>query len=63
MSMEPPSQTTIKSNGGNNVTQSIKISNSMVGTKKVMMKLKLSYTVGGKKVDAQATANQFPMGY
>jgi AP-1 complex subunit gamma-1 len=63
MSMEPPSSTTIKCNGGNSVTQSIKITNSMVGTKKVMMKLKISYMVNGQKVEAQATANQFPAGY
>jgi AP-1 complex subunit gamma-1 len=63
MNMSPPSSTTIKSGDGTSVTQSIKIVNSQKGVKKVMLKLKISYSVGGNKVETTATANQFPAGF
>ena len=63
MEMMPPSSTTVPTGGGKRVTQVIRVTNSMQGTKKMMMKLKISYLVGGNKVDDMATANNFPVGY
>ena len=63
MTMEPPSSTTVPGNGGGDVTQVIKLTNGQMGTKKLMVKLKIGYTVAGRKVEEMATANQFPVGY
>ena len=63
MSMEPPSSTTVPGSNASGVTQVIKLKNGQMGTKKLMLKLKISYTVAGRKVEEMATANQFPAGY
>jgi AP-1 complex subunit gamma-1 len=65
MEMEPPSSTTVPVTGGNNpklVTQRIKVTNSMLGTKNLMLKLKLSFTLQGNKVEHMATCSGFPAG-
>eukprot|EP00520_Triparma_pacifica_P006035 CAMPEP_0118655956 /NCGR_PEP_ID=MMETSP0785-20121206/13227_1 /TAXON_ID=91992 /ORGANISM="Bolidomonas pacifica, Strain CCMP 1866" /LENGTH=874 /DNA_ID=CAMNT_0006548773 /DNA_START=115 /DNA_END=2736 /DNA_ORIENTATION=+ len=51
MEMLPPSSTTIPQGGGNSVSQKIKVTNSMIGQKKMMMKLKISFMAGGRKVE------------
>lgn len=65
MAMQPPSSTTVPSsaaNGAAKVTQSIKVTNTKLGTKNLMMKLKLSFTLNGNKVEHMATCNSFPAG-
>lgn len=65
MEMEPPTSTTIPVTGGNNskiVTQKIKVTNSMLGTKNLMLKLKVSFTLQGNKVEHMATCGGFPAG-
>lgn len=65
MEMEPPSSTTIPVTGGNNskpVTQKIKVTNSMLGTKNLMLKLKVSFTLQGNKTEHMATCAGFPAG-
>jgi AP-1 complex subunit gamma-1 len=65
MEMEPPSSTTIPMTGGNNpklVTQKIKVTNSMLGTKNLMLKLKVGFTLKGTKIDHMATCSGFPAG-
>ena len=65
MEMEPPSSTTIPVTGGNNskpVTQKIKVTNSMLGTKNLMLKLKVSFTLQGNKTEHLATCSGFPAG-
>jgi AP-1 complex subunit gamma-1 len=64
MEMDPPSSTTIPPSGGNGklVTQKINITNSLLGTKNLMMKLKLSFTSNGQKMDHMATCSGFPPG-
>lgn len=65
MEMEPPSSTTIPVTGMNNamvVTQKIKVTNSQLGTKNLMLKLKLTFTLQGRKVEHMATCSGFPAG-
>lgn len=65
MEMEPPSSTTIPVTGVNNstiVTQKIKVTNSQLGTKNLMLKLKLTFTLQGRKVEHMATCSGFPAG-
>lgn len=64
MEMEPPSSTTIPVTGNNSkpVTQKIKVTNSMLGTKNLMLKLKVSFTLQGNKTEHMATCAGFPAG-
>jgi AP-1 complex subunit gamma-1 len=65
MEMEPPSSTTIPVTGVNNsmlVTQKIKVTNSQLGAKNLMLKLKLTFTLQGRKVEHMATCSGFPAG-
>jgi AP-1 complex subunit gamma-1 len=64
MEMEPPSSTTIPVTGNNSkpVTQKIKVTNSMLGTKNLMLKLKVSFTLQGNKTEHMATCSGFPAG-
>ena len=64
MEMEPPSSTSIPVTGGNAmpVTQKIKVTNSMIGTKNLMLKLKVSFTLQGVKTEHLATCSGFPAG-
>ena len=64
MEMEPPSSTSIPVTVGNAmpVTQKIKVTNSMVGTKNLMLKLKVSFTLQGVKTEHLATCSGFPAG-
>lgn len=65
MEMLPPSSTTVPISGvvgTKEVTQVINVDNSMIGTKSLMMKLKISFTLKGKKMEFQQTCNSFPTG-
>ena len=65
MEMKPPTSTTVPVTGGrstNQVTQTISVSNTMLGTKNLMLKLKASFTSKGKKVEHMATCSGFPAG-
>ena len=65
MEMLPPSSTTVPISGvvgTKDVTQVINVDNSMIGTKSLMMKLKISFTLKGKKMEFQQTCNSFPTG-
>eukprot|EP00542_Grammatophora_oceanica_P002838 CAMPEP_0194062116 /NCGR_PEP_ID=MMETSP0009_2-20130614/76531_1 /TAXON_ID=210454 /ORGANISM="Grammatophora oceanica, Strain CCMP 410" /LENGTH=943 /DNA_ID=CAMNT_0038713711 /DNA_START=74 /DNA_END=2905 /DNA_ORIENTATION=+ len=64
MEMQPPTATTVPQTGGNNkvVTQTIKVTNSQMGTKNLMLKLKVGFTTKGTKVDHMATCSGFPAG-
>ncbi|KAL3934639.1 MAG: hypothetical protein SGBAC_009687 [Bacillariaceae sp.] len=65
MEMEPPSSTTIPPTQGANpklVTQKIKVINSLLGTKNLMLKVKISFTLNGTKVEHLATCSGFPAG-
>jgi len=66
MDMLPPSSTTIPERSGGTakeVTQLVKVTNTMLGTKKLLMKLKISFTTNGNKVDHMSTFSSFPDGY
>jgi AP-1 complex subunit gamma-1 len=64
MEMTPPTSTTVPVTGGQGreVTQTIKITNTMLGTKNLMLKLKISFTSNGNKIDHMATCSGFPAG-
>ncbi|KAL7553137.1 hypothetical protein ACHAWF_016402 [Thalassiosira exigua] len=64
MEMQPPTSTTVPVSGGSatrEVTQTISVTNTMLGTKNLMLKLKASFTSKGNKVEHTATAG-FPAG-
>uniref|UniRef100_A0A7S2HDB5 AP-1 complex subunit gamma n=1 Tax=Helicotheca tamesis TaxID=374047 RepID=A0A7S2HDB5_9STRA len=65
MEMSPPTSTTIPVTGGSNtknVTQTIEVTNTMLGTKNLMLKLKVGFTSKGTKVEHMATCSGFPAG-
>lgn len=65
MEMEPPSATTVPVTGANNstiVTQKVKVTNTRLGEKNLVLKLKVSFTLQGKKVEHMATCSGFPSG-
>jgi AP-1 complex subunit gamma-1 len=65
MEMEPPTSTTIPITGMNTskiVTQKIKVTNTQLGTKNLMLKLKVSFTLQGRKIEHLATCGGFPAG-
>ena len=63
MDMKPPTSTTIPTgNGSGEVTQRIEVENSKLGTKNLMLKLKLGFTLNGNKVDHMTTVSGFPAG-
>lgn len=65
MEMKPPTSTTIPVSAGNSskqVTQLITVTNSKLGEKNLMLKLKLGFTLKGNKVDHMATCSGFPAG-
>jgi AP-1 complex subunit gamma-1 len=65
MEMEPPSSTTVPVTGMNNskiVTQKIKVTNTRMGEKKLVLKIKVSFTLQGKKIEHMATCSGFPDG-
>jgi AP-1 complex subunit gamma-1 len=64
MELEPPTSTTIPPTGGNvkAVTQKVTITNSMLGTKNLVLKLKIGFTLNGQKLEQMATCSGFPAG-
>lgn len=64
MELEPPSSTTIPPTGGNTkpVTQRVTVTNSMLGTKNLVLKVKIGFTLNGQKIDHMATCSGFPAG-
>jgi AP-1 complex subunit gamma-1 len=65
MEMKPPTSTTVPVTGGSStkqVTQTISVTNTMLGTKNLMLKLKASFTSKGAKVEHLATCSGFPAG-
>lgn len=65
MEMEPPSSTTVPVTGANNskiVTQKIKVTNTRMGEKNLVLKVKVSFTLQGQKIEHMATCSGFPSG-
>lgn len=65
MEMMPPTSTTIPISGVvgvKEVTQTIKVQNTMLGTKNLMMKVKIGFSTKGKKVDHLETCAGFEKG-
>jgi AP-1 complex subunit gamma-1 len=62
--MQPPSSTTIPVTGGNSkpVTQQVNVTNSMLGTKNLVLKMKIGFTSKGQKIEHMATCSGFPAG-
>merc|ERR1712032_431589 len=65
MELQPPSSTTVPVTGANNskmVTQKIKITNTRMGEKNLVLKVRVSFTLQGKKIEHMATCSGFPAG-
>ena len=63
MEMKPPTSTTIPASSGNDesqVTQTIVVTNTKLGEKNVMLKIKLAFTLDGTKVEHMSTISGFP---
>lgn len=60
LEMLPPSSTMVPANSNGQVTQEIRLTNTMQGEKNVMLKLKIGYKTQGKSVDELAQVNNFP---
>mmetsp|Transcript_10726 Transcript_10726/g.10252 ORF Transcript_10726/g.10252 Transcript_10726/m.10252 type:complete len:973 (-) Transcript_10726:198-3116(-) len=65
MEMNPPSSTTVPVTAGSQgkkVTQTVNVTNTMLGTKNLMLKIKVSFTSKGTKVEHMATCASFDAG-
>lgn len=65
MEMQPPSSTTVPVTGANNstiVTQKIKVTNTRMGEKNLVLKIKACFTLQGKKIEHMVTCSGFPAG-
>jgi len=65
MEMQPPSSTTVPVTGVNNstiVTQKIKVTNTRMGEKNLVLKIKACFTLQGKKIEHMVTCSGFPAG-
>jgi len=64
MEMQPPTSTTVPQSGGNakNITQTIVVTNTMLGTKNLILKIKVGFTSKGQKIDQLVTCSGFPAG-
>lgn len=65
MEMKPPSSTTVPVGFGSNsnpVTQVIYVTNTMIGSKNLMLKLKVGFTFKGEQIEHMATCSNFPLG-
>jgi len=65
MEMKPPTSTTVPVTGGSStkeVTQTVAVTNTMLGTKNLMLKLKAGFTSKGTKVEHMTTCSGFPPG-
>ena len=62
LELSPPTSTVLAP-ASNAVTQLMKISNSQLGSKKIMLKLRISYVVNGQRIEKTPTANNFPDGF
>lgn len=64
MEMKPPTSTTVPvtSGRGREVTQTISVTNTQLGNKNLMLKLKASFTSKGAKVEHMTTCSGFPVG-
>ena len=62
--MQPPTSTTIMPAGSNakEVTQTIRVTNTMLGTKDLRLKLNASFSSKGVKVQHVTTSSGFPLG-
>jgi AP-1 complex subunit gamma-1 len=64
MEMEPPTSTTIPPGMSNAkaVTQRVTVTNSMLGQKNLVLKLKIGFTSNGQKIEHMGTCSGFPAG-
>ena len=60
LEMLPASSTIIPPNSSGQITQEIRIINSLQGEKNIMLKLKIAYKAGGNIVDELGQVSSFP---
>lgn len=61
LQLEPASGSVLSGLGGS-IRQSMRVTNSMAGTKGVVMRLRLNYSKGGQPVVQQVEVSNFPPG-
>lgn len=65
MELEPPTSTTIPPSNAMNakaVSQKVTVTNSMLGVKNLVLKLKISFSTNGQTTEHMATCSGFPAG-
>ena len=60
LTMQPPSGNVLPANSEQRVKQELTLHNSMYGQKKLVIKVRISYTTDGRQVVETATIGQFP---
>lgn len=60
LEMLPPSNSVIGPNTQDSVTQELRVTNTMQGDKSIVLKLKFSYSAGGKTVEDMVSVSSFP---
>ena len=63
LEMHPPTSTVIPANSDGDVSQEIRVINSMHGQKNIVLKVKVGYNHNGATVDEMATVSNFPSMY
>lgn len=63
MEMRPASGAVVAAHRGAMVTQVVRVTNSMLGQKGLMIKMKIQYSLRGQPVVEQAQVSSFPTGY
>lgn len=63
IAIQPMSGTTLPPNSKGAVTQVMTVTNSAIGQKPIVMKVKLSYAINGQKPNIEAKVEGFPLGF
>ncbi|XP_024542965.1 AP-1 complex subunit gamma-2 isoform X2 [Selaginella moellendorffii] len=61
--LEPASNSELEPKGGERITQTIRVENSMLGQKPLAMRIRISYKVDGQDVLEQGQVHNFPAGF
>lgn len=63
MEMRPPTGNCVPADQSRNVSQTIRVNNTMLGQKNLMMRMKIQYMHNGAEVLETSQVSSFPSGY
>lgn len=63
LKLDPATSSVLPPGGAGGATQALHVSNSMHGQKPLVMRLRISYTLGDQQVTEQAEVANFPAGF